>query len=124
MAKAARDVNLAAEYDAARELARTGRWRQAAAKLEALVALRPNNADLQQSLGQMLRRQGKLLQGVHNLRLALRLQPDSLELHLDLIAGLGDLRRLDEAWTVGGEAAAGFPGRAEGPSEMGVALAV
>lgn len=124
MARAARNVDLGAEYSAARALARAGRWRQAAAKLEALVALRPDNADLHQSLGQMLRRQGKLVQGVHHLRLALRLQPDSLELHLDLIAGLGDLRRLDEARTLAGEAAARFPGRAEIPTQMGVALAV
>jgi len=124
VARVGHDADLAAEYAAARELARAGRWRQAAAKLEALLAAHPDNADLHQSLGQMLRRQGKLLQGVHHLRLALRLQPDSLELHLDLIAGLGDLRRLDEARELAAVAQARFPGVAEIPIQMGVALAV
>jgi predicted O-linked N-acetylglucosamine transferase (SPINDLY family) len=103
-------------------LARTGRERAAVAKLQGLVKAHPDDALAHRALGQLLwADSGPSAPALYHLRRAVTLDPAQLDAHLELINGYGTLGRMADARQAAEAAMAGFPGRPEPQTQLGVA---
>jgi tetratricopeptide (TPR) repeat protein len=95
--------------DAALALHRAGRLAEAERAYLALLDQEPNRPDVLNAYSQLLFASNRLERAAEVLRRAIALQPDSIEMHVNLGVALGMLKRHDEAAAVLGQAAARFP---------------